>query len=116
VALAPATFGSFGGDLLVGNFAYGFSEINAFNPVTGAFVGTLKGTILNQALWALDFGIGGNNGDPNTLYFTAGINGEKDGLFGAISPAQGAVPEPSTLALLLAGGLSLYGVRRWKRR
>jgi uncharacterized protein (TIGR03118 family) len=119
VALAPASFGSFGGDLLVGNFAYAFSEINAFNPVTGAFVGTLmdaKGTILNQALWALDFGIGGNNGDPNTLYFTAGINGEKDGLFGAISPAQGAVPEPSTIALLLAGGLALYGVRRWKSR
>ena len=35
-------------------------------------------------LWTLDFGIGGNNGDPNTLYFTDGINGEANGLFGAI--------------------------------
>jgi len=35
-------------------------------------------------LWALDFGIGGSNGDPNTLYFSDGINGEADGLFGAI--------------------------------
>jgi hypothetical protein len=50
------------------------------------------------------------DGDPNTLYFTDGINGEKDGLFAALSVA--AVPEPSTLALLGAGLLSLCALRR----
>jgi hypothetical protein len=35
-------------------------------------------------LWSLGFGVGGDNGDPNTLYFSDGITGEADGLFGAI--------------------------------
>ncbi|MHB1423689.1 MAG: TIGR03118 family protein [Gemmataceae bacterium] len=88
MAMAPTTFGKFGGDLLVGNFAYNYSEINAFDPTTGKFLGTLTGAngkpILNPGLWTLTFGNGGNGGNPNTLYFTAGINGEKDGLFGSI--------------------------------
>jgi hypothetical protein len=41
------------------------------------------------------------------LYFTDGINGEKDGLFGAIS----FVPEPSGL-LLLAPALGFVVMRR----
>ncbi len=98
VTLAPPTFGQFGGDLLVGNFAFNYSSINAFDPVTGRFVGTLtdaKGDpILNPGLWTLTFGNGGLGGNPNTLYFTAGINGEKDGLFGSIQ----AVPHPSNQA------------------
>ena len=62
-------------------------------------------------LWALDFGIGPSNGDPNTLYFTDGINGERSGLFAAIS-----VPEPSTLALLGVGILALFVLRRrWQQ-
>src|SRR6266480_7879202 len=40
LALAPAGFGQFGGDLLVGNFGDG--HINAFNPATDAFLGQLK--------------------------------------------------------------------------
>jgi uncharacterized protein (TIGR03118 family) len=119
ITLAPAGFGQFGGDLLVGNFAYGFSEINAFDPVTGALLGTLSDAngnkLLNQGLWALDFGNGGNGGDPNTLYFTAGINGERDGLIGAIAAAA-PIAEPSTIALLLTGGLFLHAVRCWRRR
>jgi len=31
-------------------------------------------------------------GDPNTLYFAAGINGEKDGLFGSIATAPATGP------------------------
>ena len=40
--IAPPSFGSFAGDLLVGNFGNG--EINAYNAITGAFEGTLDGT------------------------------------------------------------------------
>jgi uncharacterized protein (TIGR03118 family) len=91
IALAPAGFGQFGGDLLVGNESSLNSEINAFNPATGKFEGTIPINVGSGntpgGLWALDFGIGGNNGSPNTLYFTDGINQQADGLFGAISVA-----------------------------
>jgi hypothetical protein len=49
------------------------------------------GTNSPGGLWSLIFGNGGSGGDPNTLYFTDGINGETHGLFGAIS----VVPEPA---------------------
>jgi uncharacterized protein (TIGR03118 family) len=42
LALAPSGFGQFGGDLLVGNFSFLASEINAFDPNTGAFIGTIR--------------------------------------------------------------------------
>jgi uncharacterized protein (TIGR03118 family) len=90
ITMAPAGFGQFSGDLLVGNFAYGFGSINAFDPSTGTFRGTLSDTngqaILNPGLWTLAFGNGGNAGNPNTLYFTAGIGGEQHGLFGSLQP------------------------------
>jgi hypothetical protein len=35
--------------------------------------------------WSVSPRVGGNNGSPDTLYFADGINGEVDGLFGAIS-------------------------------
>jgi uncharacterized protein (TIGR03118 family) len=112
VAVAPAGFGEFGGDLLVGNFSFLNSQIDAFNPMTGAFKGMIPvdpgSGNTPGGLWALNFGIGAMNGDPNTLYITDGINGEKDGLFAAIDP----VPEPSTLVLLGAGVLSLCALRR----
>jgi uncharacterized protein (TIGR03118 family) len=116
IALAPASFGSFGGDLLVGNFSYDNSEINAFDPSTGTWEGTIPvdvGGLPPGGLWALIFGTGGKNGDPNTLYFTDGINGEADGLFGAIL----SVPEPSTWAMMLAGfaGLGFVAFRRSRK-
>jgi hypothetical protein len=88
ITLAPAGFGTFSGDLLVGNFAFNDSDINAFDPSTGAYRGTVSDAnghpIFNPGLWTLTFGNGVNGGDPNTLYFTAGINGETDGLFGSV--------------------------------
>jgi uncharacterized protein (TIGR03118 family) len=91
ITLAPASFGRFGSHLLVGNFSFIHSEINAFDPTNGKFRGTIpiRTRGLNPGgLWTLEFGIGVSNGSPNTLYFTDGINGEADGLFGAISPQK----------------------------
>ena len=92
VAVAPSDWGQFGGDLLVGNFSYLHSEINAFDPQTHKLVGTIPISAGSGntpgGLWTLTFGGGGtngNNGSPNTLYFTDGIDGETHGLFGAIT-------------------------------
>jgi uncharacterized protein (TIGR03118 family) len=85
IALAPRHFGAFSGDLLVGNFGDG--AINAYDPRTGDFRGTLKNKDGNQikinGLWALRFG-NGVIGTPQTLLFTAGIGDEDHGLFGEI--------------------------------
>jgi hypothetical protein len=88
IAFAPPSFGRFSYNLLVGNSSYLHSEINAFNPISGKLVGTLPiniGGIPAGGLWAIGFGVGGNNGDPGILYFSDGINGETAGLFGAMS-------------------------------
>lgn len=96
LALAPANFGRFSGDLLVGNFGNG--RIHAFDPAqlteTGEFaaVGLLHSAsgkpITIDGLWALQFGHGTSassaNGTTNTLFFTAGPNDEGDGLFGTL--------------------------------
>jgi uncharacterized protein (TIGR03118 family) len=103
ITLAPYGFGQFSGDLLVGNFSYVATEINAFDPVSGAYLGTLTdsdgNTLLkgDNGLWDLTFGDRGNGGLPVTLYFTTGLNDETDGLFGAITPA----PRPG-----IAGGIA----------
>ena len=88
LAWAPIGFGAYGGDLLVGNFGDG--RINVFNPTNGAWMGTLlsdtNGTaIAVPGLWGIAFGNGHSGGDAYTLYFTAGINDENDGLFGSIA-------------------------------
>jgi uncharacterized protein (TIGR03118 family) len=101
LALAPAGFGAFGGALLVGNFGLGDGKINAYDPLTGQFLGNVTDANGNpvaiEGLWALAFGNGGSGGDPNALYFTAGINrngagsfGAADGLFGSIRSVEPA--------------------------
>ncbi|HEV3339063.1 MAG TPA: TIGR03118 family protein, partial [Pirellulales bacterium] len=89
LAIAPANFGDFSGDLLVGNFGNG--KINAFDPNNGTFKGTLSDAagnpIVIDGLWDLQFGNASSAGNTNTLFFTAGINGEQDGLLGAIVSA-----------------------------
>ena len=88
VTRASFTFGDFSGDILVGNFGDG--TINAFDN-TGRFIGTVRDAsnkaLVIDGLWALRLG-GGKNSNTNTLYFTAGPNGETDGLFGTITPIQ----------------------------
>jgi uncharacterized protein (TIGR03118 family) len=109
--MAPSSFGQFAGDLLVGNFGDG--KINAYNATTGKWIGTLDDVngnpLVIDGLWALTIGNGVSGGSLNTLYFTAGPNGESDGLFGSLS----AAPEPSTWTMLLLGfaGLSFAGYR-----
>jgi uncharacterized protein (TIGR03118 family) len=89
LALAPAGFGRFSGALLVGNFGDG--RINAYHPGTGEFLGRLRhqdgSPIQIEGLWALRFG-NGVTGTPTTLLFTAGIDDEAHGLFGAIEAAS----------------------------
>jgi uncharacterized protein (TIGR03118 family) len=90
IAIAPASFGIFGGALLIGNFGSGNPSIHAFNPTTGTFLGTLQneageGIVIDE-LWALQFGNGVNGGDVNTLYFSAGFAEEEHGLVGALNP------------------------------
>lgn len=86
IALAGSSFGTFSNDLLVGNFGNG--HINAFDPNTGAFLGHLTNqqgkAIVIDGLWSLLFGLGGQAGKPDQLFFTAGIHHEADGLFGVI--------------------------------
>jgi uncharacterized protein (TIGR03118 family) len=105
ITLAPTTFGAFGGDILIGNFLNG--EINAFDPVTGAYLGTLDGSnglpIADPGLWALEFRTGGTGDNTNALYFTAGIDDETHGLFGEITPT----PEPAPFVLAGIGVLAL---------
>ncbi|MBV8096602.1 MAG: TIGR03118 family protein [Acetobacteraceae bacterium] len=112
LAIAPADFGTFSNDLLVSNFSYADSAINAYSPVTGAFLGTIPINIGSNApggLWALAFGNNASGGASDTLYFADGINSETDGLFAAIS-----VPEPSA-AVLLGTSLVFLGVFMRKR-
>jgi uncharacterized protein (TIGR03118 family) len=94
IAMAPASFGRFGGDLLVGNFGDG--EITAFErAASGTFeprglLRTEDGSVLSiDGLWALQFGKGAlaNNGPTDTLFFTAGPDDESHGLFGTIRAA-----------------------------
>jgi uncharacterized protein (TIGR03118 family) len=92
VTIAPAGFGAFPGALLVGNFGDG--RINAFNPTTGAFLGTLNDEAGNPIeiddLWAILFGNGSGGGDTGTLYFSAGYDDENHGLFGSLKPSSPA--------------------------
>jgi uncharacterized protein (TIGR03118 family) len=115
LAIAPASFGQFAGDLLVGN-NNGDGTINAYS-LGGALQGqlTLDGgpAFSEQQLWGLTFGNGASAGSPNILYFSAGYTADAtNGLIGAIS-----VPEPSTAVLgLLAIGQLAAGRRLRNRR
>jgi uncharacterized protein (TIGR03118 family) len=88
IVWAPRDFGEFSNDILVGNFGSG--RIAAYNGFTGQFIGFMRdhnGSILHiDGLWGLTFGNSASAGPYNSLFFTAGVNGEADGLFGTLTP------------------------------
>ena len=98
VAIAPANFGPFSNDLLIGNFANGL--INVYDPTTFAYLGQLTdGTgkpLTYFTLWELLPGqtpvASGSSslsgGNINTVYFTAGLSGQAHGLLGGISSSS----------------------------
>ena len=87
LALAPAGFGKFSNSLLVGNFGDG--RINAYDLVSGKFLGSLRGAnhqpLEIEGLWGLAFGNGFAGQSVNRLYFTAGPGDEAHGLYGQLS-------------------------------
>ena len=97
ITLAPATFGQFGGDLLVGNFGDG--RIGVYHEIArnrwgyrGALRTPDQRIIEINGLWGLEFGNAGPAGPKEALYFTAGphtwhgetVEGVR-GLFGTIT-------------------------------
>lgn len=119
VALAPEDFGEFSNALLVANFHNEYGYILAYDFETGEALGALQnpdGSLIDiPSLWAILFGNGGLGGDPNTLYFAAGLTNELHGLFGALRPFQ-QVPEPGTYVLFLTGLLPLGLAHRRRRQ
>jgi uncharacterized protein (TIGR03118 family) len=99
IAFAPGDFGAFSHALLVGNFGSG--QIAAYNPITAQFLGMVKNAddsvMTIEGLWSLSFGNSANAGPYDTLFFSAGIQGEQHGLFGTITPvpAELSGDEPS---------------------
>jgi uncharacterized protein (TIGR03118 family) len=100
IALAPAQFGKFSNDLLIGNFGDG--KIHAFSPDklegNGQFqshgpLHSIDGApLVIDGLWALQFGNGAAAGPTTTLFFTAGPNDENGGLFGSLVVAHPGQP------------------------
>ena len=87
-AIAPASFGDFANDVLIGNFRDG--HITAFDPNTGALVGQLKdnqgNAIAVDGLWALMVAPGTSTAPANTLFFSAGSRPQQRGAFGKLEP------------------------------
>jgi uncharacterized protein (TIGR03118 family) len=125
LAIAPANFGDFAGDLLVGNFGDG--AIDVYNPTTGAFVAALadpKGaTIHINGLWGLQAGNGGSGGDASAIYFSSGPGGEAHGVFGSLQAAPsvpaGAISNSASYVTTVAPsgfvsveGFNLAGTQR----
>ena len=85
ITIAPANFGQFSGDLLIGNFGDG--RIHAFDPNTGEVLGILRGTsgkpLAIDGLWGLIVGDAAAGG-PDSVWFSAGPDDESHGLLGTL--------------------------------
>jgi len=89
LALAPAGFGPFAGDVLVGNFGNGRIAAYQQRGSTWVYKGELRqgnGTLVTLAgLWGIAFGNGAAAGPTGTLYYLAGPDDESHGTLGSIT-------------------------------
>jgi uncharacterized protein (TIGR03118 family) len=97
VTIAPAGFGIYGGDLLIGNFGDGL--ITAYSPTApyayqGMVAGDTGKAIAYPGLWEI-FVSTATAANPNAIYFTAGIDQEQHGLFGVIANSTTASSTPT---------------------
>jgi uncharacterized protein (TIGR03118 family) len=110
LAIAPSSFGSLAGDLLVGNFGNG--RINVYDPANGNDLGPLTDPdgepIQIDGLWALKVGNGNGGGAADTVYFTAGLFDETHGLFGSLSPVAAGSPEGLAEAQMVTAALDVF--------
>jgi uncharacterized protein (TIGR03118 family) len=98
LALAPSDFGTLSKTLLVGNFGDG--KINAYDPATGTYVGTVADStgaaFAQPGLWGIAFGNDAANQPHSTLFWAAGLNNEVNGAYGRIdaggAPVLNAAP------------------------
>jgi uncharacterized protein (TIGR03118 family) len=92
LAIAPGSWGSAAGSLLIGNFGDGRINILAkdgrhyAHQVTGQVRDASTGKpFAEPGLWGLLPGTAATGG-TDALWFTAGINHEQDGLLGVLRP------------------------------
>jgi len=115
LAIAPSSFGSLAGMLLVGNHGDGIIDVfdpSGNNALLAELADPAERLLAIPGLWGLAVGNGTNGGDSNSILFTAGINGGRDGMFGSLTPVLPGtpvgdfdfvavgVPWPSSLAML----------------
>jgi uncharacterized protein (TIGR03118 family) len=84
MTVAPAGFGAFTGDILIGNFGDG--RIGVYDPTSGAFIDWLRDVtdnpIVLDGLWGIT---PGPSTQPASLFFASGPNAETHGLVGKIT-------------------------------
>jgi uncharacterized protein (TIGR03118 family) len=117
LAIAPSGFGSFAGDLLVGNFGDGRINVFSADPGSPAFLGQLTdaktGDALSiEGLWGLIPGNGVAAGNLSEVYFTAGPDDESGGVLGALL----SVPEPGSVVLAMISIAVLSAGWAWRNR
>jgi uncharacterized protein (TIGR03118 family) len=90
LAIAPASFGTYAGDLLVGNHGDGtisvFDLNNRGDQSLGHLLDGAGHAITIDDLWGLIPGNGGAGGATGSIYFTAGPQNGTQGLFGSLTP------------------------------
>jgi uncharacterized protein (TIGR03118 family) len=92
LALAPKGFGHLANRLLVGNFGDGMINVYELELESWRLEAEHEGVlgtdkhhpIIVDGLWAIEFGVDARGFSSTDLYFTAGPNGEADGVFGEL--------------------------------
>jgi uncharacterized protein (TIGR03118 family) len=99
IALAPAGFGSFEGDVLIGNFGDGTINVFAANGTSlatsmGPLTDSTGAALAIPGLWSLEFGNGDSDKPVTTLFYTAGLADQTDGVFGSIAVTSTPATNP----------------------